>query len=380
MNRRSLAIPALFILLAACGDGQPDSGTSATSASWVEEEVVFPFGEDELFGILTLPSGPGPHPAIVIVRGSGQGGVSSPYYTAHARFWAGEGYGALRYDPPGIGGSTGTGSYQTLERRAEEVMAAVRFLQSRSDITPGRVGLWGESQGGWVVSIAAAVYPDEVAFIISLSGSGVSVAEQQVYNVESESRAAGFSEQEVIRAGLFARLLVDWQLLEPVYREANEETARGLGNGPWDAFSALVYEPGDMTPAENLQAGIEILTSIQNEPWAEYLRLRTLFIPALESIPAEQAEFIKVVTGPDLVRDPGDAMRRVRCPVLAFFGEDDVVQPTELSAALYAQYLTEAGNPDFQIIVIPGVGHSIDLSTPGYADAMGDWLAGLFPG
>ena len=53
-------------------------------------------------------------------------------------------------------------------------------------------------------------------------------------------------------------------------------------------------------------------------------------------------------------------------------------QPTERSAALYAQYLTEAGNPDFEIVVIPGVGHSIDLSTAGYASAMSDWLGSLF--
>ena len=30
------------------------------------------------------------------------------------------------------------------------------------------------------------------------------------------------------------------------------------------------------------------------------------------------------------------------------------------------------------IVVIPGVGFSIDLFTAGYADAMSDWLGGLF--
>jgi len=94
--------------------------------------------------------------------------------------------------------------------------------------------------------------------------------------------------------------------------------------------------------------------------------------------PPEQAAFLKALTGPDLIRNPGDAMTKVQCPVLAFFGEDDVVQPTERSAALYAQYLTEAGNQDFEIVVIPGVGHSIDLSMAPYAGAMSNWLGGLF--
>jgi pimeloyl-ACP methyl ester carboxylesterase len=211
-----------------------------------------------------------------------------------------------------------------------------------------------------------------------VSGSGVSVAEQQIYNIEAESRAAGLSEQDIAKAVLFGRLLIDWQLVDPLYRPANEDAARDLGSGPWDLFAPLVYEPGGLTAAENLQAGIAVLESIQDEPWAEFLRLRELYIPALQSIPPEQAAFIKALTGPDLIRNPEDAMTRVLCPVLAFFGEDDVVQPTERSAALFAQYLTEAGNLDFEIVVIPGVGHSIDLSMAPYAGAMSDWLGGLF--
>jgi len=379
MRRLLSAISALALLLTACGGDEAAPSTTALPGSWTEEEITFTFLHAELFGVLTLPSGPGPHPAIVIVRGSGDDGVSSRYYADHARTWAAEGYAALRYDPPGVGRSTGTSSYESLQQRTEEVMAAVRSLQSREDIASDRVGLWGESQGGWVIAMAAADYPEDVAFIVSVSGSGVSVAEQQVYNIEAESRAAGLSEEDVAKAVLLGRLLIDWQLVDARYRQANEDALRDLGNGPWDDFAALVYDPGDLTPAANLQAGIAVLMTIRDEPWAEFLRLKEMYIPALQSIPPEQAALIKMVTGPDLVRDPADAMTRVHCPTLAFFGEDDVVQPTMRSAALYEQYLTAAGNQDFEIIVLPGVGHSIDLSMAAYADAMADWLRGLFP-
>ena len=67
-------------------------------------------------------------------------------------------------------------------------------------------------------------------------------------------------------------------------------------------------------------------------------------------------------------------MTRVRCPVLVVFGEANLLQPTEVSAALYELYLGEAGNEDFEILVIPGVGHSIYLSTPMYGEALSDWL------
>jgi hypothetical protein len=56
------------------------------------------------------------------------------------------------------------------------------------------------------------------------------------------------------------------------------------------------------------------------------------------------------------------------------FGEDDLLQPSERSAALYERYLAEAGNEDVTIVLISGVGHSIQLSTPGYWEAVSEWL------
>jgi pimeloyl-ACP methyl ester carboxylesterase len=83
---------------------------------------------------------------------------------------------------------------------------------------------------------------------------------------------------------------------------------------------------------------------------------------------------LKAMAGQSLLNDPGEYLTRVRCPVLTFFGEDDLLQPTEKSAALYEQYLTAAGNQNFKIVVLPGVGHSIGLSTPGYWEALSDRL------
>jgi len=225
--------------------------------------------------------------------------------------------------------------------------------------------------------MAAAGFPDEVAFLIAVSGSGVSVAEQQVYSIEAQTRAGHYGEEAVTKAALFGRLLIDWQLPEPIYREANEADAQALGPGPWSGFLKLVYEPGQLSAAEGLQQGIDIFRSIQDEPWARYLFLRELYIPQLEAIPPDQVEAVKAYVGPSLLNDPREYMTEVRCPVLAFFGENDLLQPTAKSAALYEQYLTEAGNSDFQIVVIPGVGHGISIWTPGYWEALSPWLERL---
>ena len=75
-----------------------------------------------------------------------------------------------------------------------------------------------------------------------------------------------------------------------------------------------------------------------------------------------------------LLVDPREHLTRVQSPVLAFFGEDDIVQPTDRSALLYADYLSEAGTDDVTIVRLPGVGHDIVVTTPGYWDRLETWL------
>jgi pimeloyl-ACP methyl ester carboxylesterase len=290
---------------------------------------------------------------------------------------AAEGFAVLRYDPPGVGQSTGGGVVSSFETRVEETIAAIRYMQSLSDIAPDDVGLQGWSQGPWIMALTAARYPEDVAFLVSVVGSGQSVANQQIYGIEAQSRAAGLPEDDITKAVLFGRLLIDWQLIDPIFREANEAEAQELGYGPWTDFMELVYEPGDIGTVEGLGIGVEILKSVEGEAWAEALYLE-LQIPIFASIPAdipaEQLAALAAISADNLLTDPKDFLTEVRAPVLAFFGEDDLNIDSDTSPALFEQYLTEAGNEDFTIVVIPGVGHGINTSTPGYWDTLSDWL------
>ena len=355
-----------------------------SSLSWVEERVTFSSAENQLSGVVTLPNQPGPYPAIVLISGAAneysnlRSGVSSAYLTDQARNMVDAGIAVLRYDPPGVGLSTGDSRFETLDDRVAEAMAALRYLQTRADIDPDRVGLWGVSQGGWVIEMAAADHPQEVAFLISVSGSGVSVAEQQVWGVETQSRAAGLSEGEVARAVLFSRLLIDWQLSEPIFQADNQASAAQLGEGPWQDFMKLVYEPGTMTAYESLQEGISILETIQDEPWAQALYIKSLYLPQLHRVSAEQAAAMKRSSDSDLLIDPKDFLPLVTSPLMAFFGADDQLVPAEKSAELYEQYLTQAGNKNFKIVVFPDADHGLNGAMEDYWQVLFEWLGELF--
>jgi dienelactone hydrolase len=214
--RRGFCWPVSVLLLLAvgCAAGAP-SPAPAGAGPWVEEDVTFAFAGQQLYGVLALPAGGAPYPAIVLVSGSVdtatglRSGASSRYFIDHARQLVVRGFAVLRYDPPGVGRSTGEPGFESLDLRTEEAAAAVDYLRSRPDVRPDRVGLMGNSQGAWVIAMAAARYPQEVAFVISVSGAGVSVAEQQVHSIQAQSQAAGMSGADVTRAVLFGRLLVD---------------------------------------------------------------------------------------------------------------------------------------------------------------------------
>jgi len=149
---RVLLLGALFVAACTTPTAEPTPTstpvpTPTPGPRWTEEEVRFPFGTAELFGILSLPAGPPPHPAVVLITGAAdtttrvRGGVAASYHIETASKLVSAGYAVLRYDPPGVGRSSGPVGFENLDLRTAEAMAALCYVQSRPDIRRDRVGL-----------------------------------------------------------------------------------------------------------------------------------------------------------------------------------------------------------------------------------------------
>jgi len=140
------------------------------------ETVHFPSedGKTKLVGYLFRPSGGGRHAAVVLLHGragpysslaNGKYGAStlSKRHKEWGAFWASRGYVALLVDsfgPRGYAGGFGRGSYS--ERPAEvseqtvrpfDAYGGLRYLRSRPDVDPARVGVQGWSNGGMTVLV-----------------------------------------------------------------------------------------------------------------------------------------------------------------------------------------------------------------------------------
>ena len=158
-------------------------------------DVTFASESVLLAGTLTLPAGPPPYPAVVLVHGSNA--LTRDVFGPWTRFFAGLGYAVLSYDKRGTGGSTGDWKQADFGALAADVLAGVRFLADRDDILPDSIGLWGASQAGWIMPIVASRAPDEIAFMIVHAGSGTTVREQGRLNLANELRFEGLPESSV---------------------------------------------------------------------------------------------------------------------------------------------------------------------------------------
>ncbi len=173
-------------------------------APLVERDVTIRNGDIVLAGTLILPPGRGPHPVMVYVSGSGPETRRIPRYVAD--YFAYHGVGVLVTDKRGTGGSTGTWNGLAHDTWATDVEAQLDFLHGQPGVDGARLGLIGNSEGGFVVPIVAARRPD-VRFVVCRVCSALPGPTVLIDFFTGNLKRQGYSDDEVALAtGLLARM------------------------------------------------------------------------------------------------------------------------------------------------------------------------------
>jgi dienelactone hydrolase len=113
--------------------------------------------ERGLVGTLFLPAGPGPHPAVLVLNGSG-GGINEP----RAALYASHGYAALAlgyFKAPGLSDYISNTPLEYFETALQWLHREVRPLK-------GFVALSGQSRGGELVLLLGSLFPELVSAVI----------------------------------------------------------------------------------------------------------------------------------------------------------------------------------------------------------------------
>ena len=312
-------------------------------ASWDVEQREVKFENDgiEFVGTLHLPAGSESGPAVVVTHGSGLGNKDAALYQQLAELLPVLGYAVLVYDRRGAGESGGELAGASYRDLARDAVAAMDAISTDSAVDEERVGLWGLSQGGWIVMEAASM--TEPAFVIAASTPLTTPARQMEILAYNETLRAGHDEQAA-RQALSARRTVDGYFRGEV----------------------------DLTEAR------EILSTAEQKPWYQYTGL-----PPAEALP-ENVEGSSWLLEMDY--DPTEALEALEVPLLFILGGEDFVIPVAESLEILDNL---PGAEERTVVVIPGADHVLRISVEGETDAelapdsktyfllMGHWLGSL---
>lgn len=149
-----------------------------------------------LAGTLTLPVGPGPHPAVVFLPGSGRlnresdtrrvrMSLGTPLAHALARC----GIASLRYDRRGVGATPGDWRAVGFHDNRIDAAAALRALRAHPEIKPNAVGVVGHSEGAvHAMWLGAHERPAALVLIAGYARPGVDAFQWQAARVADTLR------------------------------------------------------------------------------------------------------------------------------------------------------------------------------------------------
>lgn len=304
---------------------------------YFSEDVKFVNQIDDitLAGTLTFPEKGNNFPAVILISGSG-GQNRNEELLGHKPFLVisdyltRNGIAVLRFDDRGIGESEGNHTAATTEDFVKDVLAGVEYLMTRKEIDKAKIGLIGHSEGGLIASVAA-VKSSDVAFIVMMAGPGIPGDSILILQGELIQRAEGVPEEEIQKSVIIQREI--FSLVKQIYND--DELKAKIEEKFRNEYATMSEDEknklGD--PKNYLDTQLKTLTS----PWFEF--------------------FIRY--------NPEPVLEKVKCPVLAINGQNDLQVPAKQNLSAIESALIKGGNKNFEIKMLPELNHLFQTSETG---------------
>lgn len=277
-----------------------------------------------LTGSFTRPSKVGIYPVVVLISGSGKHDRNGSMMTHRpflvlADYLTKKGIAVLRYDDRGFGESEGNYEQATTADFANDVLSAVAYLKTRKDVDAKSIGLIGHSEGGIIAPLAANL-SDDIAFMISMAGTGILGKEVAV---------------------LQSKTLRPF----PVQNEAEFE--------------------------QNVRKALDIVTSNRtNDEKKEALYVHNLnyLKPILKSLGAKDEDIAKFINNEtqSLLKpwnqffynyNPAVEFEKLKIPVLSLIGDKDVQVNAKINQEAIRVSLEKGENSNYKVITLPNLNH-----------------------
>lgn len=295
---------------------------------YVVREVSFKSAKDPsvvLAGTLTLPRGVDAYPAVVLLSGSGAQDRDEavhghrPFLVLADRLTR-AGIAVLRFDDRGTAGSTGTYATANTEDFAQDAIGAVDFLEDQ-DLPITRVGLLGHTEGGSAGMIAAS--RSDVGFLILLASVGIPHDDYLISQSVAALKNSGSNETMIRVDTLYTRKL---------YRNMRTWQPENPDTAAVKAITDEFYNRSGLIRTRYTSPGsfYEGQLRLMKSPWFHFY-----------------ATFI-----------PGDYLKKVKCPVLAINGSEDIQVVADINLSAIERILNASSrNRNHKVEKLNGLNH-----------------------
>lgn len=309
-----------------------------TPFPYIVEELEFenPVPGIKLSATLTLPKGPGKHPGVVLISGSGPQDRNGEL-VGHKPFWViadyltREGIAVLRYDDRGYKSSQGNFATATTHDFASDAASAVKYLKNRPEIS--NIGLIGHSEGGLIAPMVAVEMPELIDFIIMLAGPGIRgdkllLLQEELIRRVHEKEEARIQRTLDINRNIFGLILQenDPEVLSSQIRNFLDKSI----------VEGLIDIPEGYSKEDIISQYIDQMMS----PW--------------------MLSFLR--------HDPSPILEKVSCPVLSMIGSNDLQVPARANLDAIDTALKSGGNKHFRVLELPKLNHLFQEAETGHPD------------
>ena len=291
-------------------------------------------GGVDLAGTLTLPAGEGPHPALLLLTGSGAQDrdhtiAEHRSFAVWADHLARAGFATLRVDDRGVGGSGGSLREATVQTLAQDARASLEQLRALPSVDADDIGILGHGEGATIAAIVAIEDP-QVARLVLLSAPAVSGRALLLSQARAILLESGVPEERVE-----VHYMAHAQALDVAADPQRRRAAfKKLMSIQVDIANTHLDQP---RPADLEQVVDATITTVS----------APLFLSLLDV-------------------DPSETLTRTRIPVLAIGGSRDL----QVVAAPNLEAMRAAldANPKAMVLEFPGLNHLLqpaERGTPG---------------
>jgi len=307
--------------------------------------LSFANGDAVYSGTLSLPSGQGVYPAVILVSGTGLQDRDWVFNRGTfkmgpqiARHLNSQGIAVFRYDDRGAGKSTGSPETETsFEDLIADVNVAVDTLRNRDEID--EVGLCGHSLGG-ILSILSASEYKNVDFVISMAGSfvtGEEISRDQARTLKVWRISADQTDEEVTEYGYWVTNKFAQYF----------ETGEGLDTLRMILTDLVTYQINNLS-REMLDENLKNYKDVD-----EFIE---------ESAKGALQYFISPHRNSFFRYSAATGLPDVECPVAVIFGEADNHVTVESNKPPLIESLKDAKTHDFTLRIIPDMDHGFSNS------------------